>query len=749
MYDTDRFDGETESRGGIVPQRGRSVDLYPNLQSGDYAEPDHNGFEFWSAMAVLSRRKWMILAILFLGVAAATVFTLQVTPLYKAASTIEIQTQEVQILETSAVEPVGTADAEYMATQYALLRSRSLAERVADQLKLPDDARFADQSLRRDDRLREATTEILRNLSVSPQGRSRVVNVEFVSPYPREAAQIANAIVSNFIETNLERKYNTTSYAREFIEERLATTKAALEDSERRLVEYAQQQNILELEDQGRSTSLDANSLIALNEELADAESERIALEQQWRESQSSNSTLQMLESEDLGRLRARRSDLNAEYQELLGKFKPGYPDMERLAARIDSVDEEITRERAAIVAAAEAAYRASLAREQSLTQRIRDLSSNVQSLRDRRIEYTILQREVDTNRSQYDALLQRLKEVSIASGVGSSKVSVVDRAIEPLLPFEPNLIRTLFQAIVLSLAAGIGLAFALNYIDDTVKTPDDVKTKLGLPAIGVIPRVKGKGDLIADAMSDPKSGISEAYFSTRTALQFTTENGAPRSLVVTSTKPSEGKTSTTVALAMSFAKIGQKVLIIDADMRKPSFVADPGRSAGLSGLLTRDEPLENHVVGGANPGLFLLPSGIIPPNPAELLSSPKLAHLLREAEAIFDLVIVDAPPVLGFTDAPILGSVCEASVVVVQSGGVRRPAAMRTLDRMIESRSNVIGVVLVKFDAKKAGYEYGDYYYSYGAGSYRYTERLSDSSERQRKIRIFAGSPNDTDLSA
>ncbi|MEM1391457.1 MAG: GNVR domain-containing protein, partial [Pseudomonadota bacterium] len=545
----DRIDsasGGFERYDGIVPHGGHELDQFgntPYLRGGEYSDHE-DGFNFWDTLQVILHRKWMILSITMLGVAIAAILTLRVTPLYAGSSTIEIQREETKILEGSSIDPVAIADAEYMATQYALLQSRSLAERVAERLDLPSDERYADQTLGRADRLNAASAKILGNVKVKPEGRSRVIKVEFISPHPREAARISNALVENFIETNLERKYNTTVYARRFIEERLATTKLALETSERQLVEYAKAKDILEVGGEGGTGSLDADSLLALNRELAKAESERITAEQVFIEAATNSVTKEIINSEDLRRLRERKSDLAAEYQQMLGKFKPGYPDMVRLQTRIDAVDAEMAAERNNILTSLEADFNAALAREQSLRQRVEDLKGDLQGLRDRRIEYTILQREVDTNRTQYEALLQRMKEISIATGVGSSQVSIVDRALVPNLPFEPNLPRSLIQAFVLSLALALGLAFLLNYIDDTVRSPDDVKTKLGLPTIGVVPKVKASEDLVASQLSDPTSGVSEAFFSARTALQFTTATGAPRSLLLTSTRPAEGKTS-------------------------------------------------------------------------------------------------------------------------------------------------------------------------------------------------------------
>ena len=730
------------SPGRVVsdPYRDNEYSAYPMADpryTRDPYEEEGQGFDFWGVMQTLLRRKFMIAAIMIIGTAAAMLLTLREVPLYRATATIEVQREETRIIEGADVAPVTVADSEYMATQYALLKSRSLAERVVELLDLSGNALYADPEQGREARVRAAADYVVENLQVAPEGRSRVIKVTFVSPEPGDAARVSNAIVESFIESSLERKYNTTAYARKFLEERLATAKITLEDSERRLVQYAQEQDILEIGGTERAGSLDADALVALNAELAKAQSERISAEQAYREMLANTAATEFLESDDLKRLRALRSELSAEYQEMLGTFKPEYPDMLKLQARIDAIDSEVELEKSQIRAASETTFKAAAAREASLIERIEELKGSVQDLRARRIDYTILQREVDTARAQYEALLQRLKEVSIAGGVGSSQVSIVDRAIVPAFPFEPNIPRAFIQALILSLAAGIGLAFMLNYIDDTIKTPEDVKAKLGLAAVGVIPKVKGaKSDSITDALGDPKNPITEAFFSARTALEFTTTSGAPRSLVITSSRPSEGKTSTTISLAMSFARSGRRVLIIDSDLRKPSFVANARDSIGLSGLLTSHEPLDQHVIAASTDNLFLLPSGVIPPNPAELLSGPRLPALLEEATSLFDIVIIDSPPLLGFADAPILGSVAEAALIVVESGSIRRPAAQRALERLHESQTNVVGAVLTKFDAKKLGYEGGYYYYSYGKGAYAYG---AGKASKRRKIHLFA----------
>ena len=726
---------------GVVPFRETDPSniMYP-YETG-YEDDQTQRLNFWDLVRIVLLRKWMILAIVICGVTASVMLTLRETPMYRATATMEVQRQEVQIFEGSGVGPSVIADGPYMETQYKLLRSRLLAQRVAEDLNLVNDERYANQNSPRESRVLQAAGRVVGGIRVAPAGRSRLVNVTYISPYPAEAARIANAVVETFIQTNIERKYNTTAFAREFLDERISATKRLLEESERNLVVYAEEQGILDIggSEAGINT-LDENSIIALNNELSTAESERIRAEQEYRAASESDAYRELLDSATLERLRGQRTELMTDYQEMLGQFKPDFPDMVRLQARIDSIDRDIQRESDAIISSLRADFDAAVAREQSLRSRVDELRAGLQDDRNRRIQYGILQREVETVRAQYQALLQRSKEVSIESGVGSSNVSMVDAALPPGIPFEPNLRRSIMQSVFLSVIFGVGLAFVINFVDDRIKTPEDIRNKLSLPTIGVVPKVSRKRNAIVDELQEPKSRISEAFASARTALEFTTESGAPKSLLVTSTRPGEGKTSTTLSIATVFAKGGKKVLIIDADMRKPSFMTDVEKSIGLSGLLTSSEELIQNVVQSKIDGLSILPSGVVPPNPAQLLSGHRLREVIEEAERHFDLVVVDSPPVLSFTDSPRLGSVVEGALVVVQCGLIRTPAAQRTVSQLYESRTNVLGAVLTKFDAKKAGYEYSQYYSSYGYSAYA-TVDYNPRKPSKRQVLIEARS--------
>lgn len=677
-----------------------------------------NLFSFWEIMRILTKWWWIIALIVVVSIAMAAFVTLRETPMYRASTTIEIKQQESNIVDVSDVEEI-TADDEYMATQYSLLRSTALAERVADTLNLPSDPAFADQDAARDVRRRQAARTIVENLRVAPVGQSRLIQISFESEDPETSAVIADAIADSFIAYNLDRKYNATSYARDFLEERIKATKAALERSERDLISYAEQQGIVNV---GSATaesaseasgSLDSAALVSLNSVLTEARTERMSIEERYRQARSSEMTPDFQNNPAIASLQTRRGDLNAEYQEKLAYLKPGFPEMQELKSRIDFLERQIAEERQNVTASLRSQYEAAVAREQNLQERVNALKASVIDVRNKSVDYNILQREVDTNRAQYDALLQRLKEVSISDGIGTNLVSVVDRAETPEQPFSPNIKRAVITAALLSCMLGLGLAYAVEFIDDRIKVPDDFKTKLSLPILGVIPLMR-KSNTLMDLLNDPKSNIVEAYASMRTNLQFANAAGGPKVMQVTSTRSGEGKSSTAYALAKSFAALDKKTLIIDADLRMPSFPKGQDRSIGLAGVLETDTPIEETILATQVPHLSLLPCGKSPPNPSEILAKSRFEQVLAHARKHFDVVIVDSPPTLGLADAPLLGAKCDATILVVEAGAIRTPSVRLTIERLRNSGTSLVGAVLTKYKPSMSGYL--DYYqYSYG----------------------------------
>ena len=347
---------------------------------------------------------------------------------------------------------------------------------------------------------------------------------------------------------------------------------------------------------------------------------------------------------------------------------------------------------------------------------------------RSRSIEYNNLKREADTNRDLYTSLLQRFKEVDVASGVASNNVFVVDRAM-PGAPSSAGLLSGLLRALGLGLGLGIGAAYLLEKLDDKIRSAEQVEQTTGLTALGIIPKV----DEFEEAFIDPRSALCEAYRSLCTALQFTTEHGMPKTLVVTSSAPGEGKSITASAIAKHFAIVGRKVLLIDADLRNPSMhiKLKRGNSLGLSNYLVGACSPPQAMQATEIPNLAFMASGPLPPNPADLLGSARFVSLISIGLEVFDLIIIDGPPVLGLADAQLLASATAGTLFVVQAGQTRMPTIRAALKRLQLSRAPVLGAVLTQYDAKAAGYGYG---YGYGEYGYGYGANASPSGLKVAK---------------
>ena len=700
------------------------------------------------ALRVLGKWRWLIAAIVGAALMIGIVSTMLTAKRYRATAQVELALQEVNLgpgKDGSGAESQVMRDPQFMGTQLGLLRSRDLAERVARSLDGASRAKFAPGVTNPAAQITAATGAIAGGLRIDVVTGSRLINITYDSGDAALSAAVANAVADNYIASNLERKYESSAFARKFLEQRLTQTKIALEKSERDLVEYAGREKIVMVgggADQGGGSatsgeSLEGSTLTSLNGALATAQAERIAAEQKYRSEGASAGQSAAITNSSVSNLKGDRAKLQIDYQEKLGTFKPDYPEMVAMKTRLRELDQQIARAQGEISGSVNNSYageyRAALGREQQLRARVAQLTTGVLDLRNRQIKYNILSREVDTNRSLYDGLLQRFKQVSVAGGVGASQVSIVDRALVPGGPFAPNLRNNLLISLLIGFMIGAGVAFAIEFIDDTIKNPDDVRNRLHLTLLGVVPSV-AKGMTMLEALDDPSSAQSEAYLSTRTAIKFTTAGGAPKSLLVTSSQAAEGKSSSCFAIARGFARLGQSVLLIDADMRKPSFSVPAGsEGGGLSALLASTDDLRKHITQTSIPNLFLVPSGPIPPNPVELLGGMRLREVLAEAEGMFDIVIFDSPPVMGLADAPLLSSVVDASIFVVQAGRIRRPAALRALARLEQAGARIVGGVITKFDLKGASYGYG---YGYGYG-YSYGQKQIKNSETATRRQI------------
>jgi len=710
------------------------------IELSDEAESESrlNLIPYWR---ILLKHRWTMLACLAAALAVGVGATLLTRPIYTARSTLQIDREAAKVVSKDEQTPADnlTYGDEFFQTQYGLLRSRSLAIRVGESLGLTRSDDFVRQMGARpppsanssaDARFNARREQVIRllqgNLGVIPTRGSRLVAVTFSSPDRRLSAQIDNAFAENFIASALDRRYESSSYARDFLERRLAEVKAKLEESERAMVAYATGQQIIQLNDgqpsnPGGQQSLAAANLQALDAALSAAKASRIQAEARWRNAQATSGMglPDILQNPTIQEISQERAKLVADYQDKLSVFKPDYPDMRQLKAQIDETDRQLNLQAASIRGSIQSQYQTALANERSLEGQVQGLKGAVLDLSNRSIQYTILQREVDTNRTLYDGLLQRYKEVGVAGGVTTNNISIVDRAEPPLAPSQPKPLLNMLLAGVGGLALGMVLAFLREALDQAIRTPADVESKLGVPVLGTIPILK-PGIQPAEALADTRSPLAEAYFSLRSALQFSTKDGFPKTLLMTSSRPGEGKSTTAFAVAQNVARLGFRTLLIDADLRSPSLhkIVGADNRTGISNILTGASVLKDVVQSGGLPNLFVVPSGPLPPSPAELLAGSRFKVLITEASSLFDIVIVDGPPVMGLADAPMVSATMAGCLLVIEAGRTGAPQARAALRRLGMANGHVIGAVLNKFNARQASYGYGygyEYDYDYG----------------------------------
>ena len=703
----------------VVQHEGFERQFQPVSSTADGAS---GGLDFSAILRALVHWRWLIGGAALAGLVLGIIATMLTTPLYRATVTLEVNPPTVQVVdEKNRPQSDNGQSFDVVATQVGLLGSRAVAERAAQELNLANNQDFVGAGGTSTERLRRATDMIVAGIKVKAPESGTLIDFSFTSRSPQLAAAVANQIADSFIGSGLQRRYDASSYARNFLNRQIGKTRGDLEKSERQLVAYAQSEGIINTgggkdgQSSGDVNSLQGESLVALNTALGSATAKRMEAESAYHQGTSVGATTDVTAS--TAGLRSTRAALQADYQQKRTLMKPDHPDMLSLQSQISELDRQIARESSQVSSSRSntllADYRSAAAAERALQGKVAALKGSVLNLRGRSIEYNILQREVDTNRSLYDALLQRYKEVGVAAGVGESPVSIVDHAQVPGGPYRPILMQNLLIGFLLGLVGGIAAAVGLDVFYDTIKTREDVRYKLSLACLGAIPKIAAK-DEFSESLKDPGSLVSEAYASVIASLRFSTEEGLPRTFMISSTRASEGKSSSSLAVAQILARLGNRVLLIDGDLRKPIF-RTANENIGLTYLLTGEEQnVQDHISATQFENLHLLPAGPTPPNPADLLSSSRAQSLLRELEVSYDSIVIDAPPVMGLADAMLLASIANNILFVVESGQTRTKAALEALGLLRNTGAHVLGVVLTKATGDLGGYGYYGYRYKH-----------------------------------
>lgn len=690
---------------------------------------------YWQAAI---RWKWLIAGLVVSCVAIGIVFTMLQPRLYTASSVVQIDRGKRNITNVAGIEqPSNTMSDEFYNTQYALLKARSLAERVSHNLKLGDkpDFLFANgvnadgldqtsktsQSVSTDlikKRENVATGILMGGIAIRPQHNSSLVEISFTSRSPYWAAIIANAWPEQYIAANIDHEIAATADARHYLESRLSELRARLEQSEQNLIRYAAQQNIVTFgatrDAEGKTEpprTLAESNLDALSAALLSAKTELITARS--RTGGRGRISTDIIENGTISALQAKRHDLEGQYARLMVQFRPEYPAARAVKSEMNTIDAAIVRETARVNGT-----RFTTLAEAS--RRVADLQGQVDAARrefnqqqSATIQYHIYQREVDTNRQLYDSLLQRYKDIGIAGDVGANNVVVVDQARLPGAPSSPNLRYNVLAALLGGLLLSGVVVSGLETIGEGIRFPGDVERLLHLPLIGATPLIDASP---WDQLADQKSQISEAYFSVVTALSFATSHGLPISMAITSAQPGEGKTTSSLGIATAIGNSGKKVLLIDGDMRSPSLhkLLDVQNVGGLSNILSGNPDPLSFISKTQHKNVSAILAGPSPLNPVELLSGGELTKILNMLQEHFDHIVIDSPPVVGIADALILGKAVEATVLVIQAEGAATRIIQAALQRLRISQSRVLGAVVTKVNFGRFGYGYS---YDYGYG--------------------------------
>ncbi len=771
----------------------RSLERRRSSAAAPYAtlemKHEHDLLAYWR---VLQKRRWTVVTIFGVFLTLVVFWTVRQTPIYRATVMLEIEQANQGIANLQELFTTGTDFyfETYLETQYNILQSTTLARRVIEKLRLDrlpefnppprwgsrrkDQAQAAPQTFAvagaGEDIDAETYQETLKNfflrLNILPVKRSRLVEVTFESYDPQLAARVANTMAASYIDQNLEARWAASQKATEWLSQQLLGLKSKLEKTEGEMQAYARTHGLLFLEsEQGGSENIVNQRLRHLQDELTAAQANRYQKEALYQLVQSGNyeALPGITDNKLMQDLTVTLAQLKQERALLSTTFTPDYYKVKQLQNQMDEIERVLTEERQRLGRSIVNDYQAALKREKLLRQAFEDQQHQAQQIAEVSVQYNILKREVDTNKQLYDGLLQRLKETGVSAGAKASNIRVVDSAEVPRRPARPRVFLNLAIGVLLGASLGVGAAFVQEYLDNTLKTSEDVERFLNAPALALIPSVEslnnrggriygyglyGRSKLLTgggqtapqaraplapvgsgkswyriDREGQQFSALSEAFRSLRTSVLLSTAERPPRSLLISSSQPGEGKTTVSVNLAISLAQLGQRVLLIDGDMRRPCIhkAFDAKDTAGLVSYLTGQQEWRRTAHPTDVPGLDLLVCGPVPPNPAELLSSDRMRTLLQEAMEEYNFVVVDSPPLLSVADSRVLAALVEGVILVVKGGDTPREVAQRAEGYALDVGANLIGVVLNNLDVRAGNYYYYRYYrYDYYGYGYR-----------------------------
>lgn len=726
----------------VSDQRGGDYEVELEYGDGDQVF----GISSKAIIAAIKRNILWFVAIIGAALVLGAIVTLLMTPKYVAGARVLIEDEADEIIKGGDLRnEAGSYDVDrFLQTQVELIRSRSIAERIVQGGRLADDPRFyeamgAPMPQKTDDglsqpkaldaaRLKRSIDLMANSIDVDMPMNTRMILIKVKTNSPGYSAKLANLTAEAFVDNNLDRKFNSSAYARKFLISQLEEARARLEASERDLNQYSRAAGLIRIPGQSQTdgdtaVSVTKDSLVQASADASAASTARVNAEDTWKtiENQPLLSIPQVIGNGTVQNLQQQKAALEARLAEERLTHKDGYPTVRSLQAQVKELDSRINIVGQSIRRSIYLDYEGARAKEASLGERVAVLRGDAMNEQDRSVRYSLLKRVVDTNRASYDALLERYNQINATASSTSNNISLVDRAEVPGFASSPKLFFNMLVAMLLGTVIAGVVVYLRELLDDTIRSPADVEQKLGLPLLGLIP--VSDEEIVAGQALENNSGVGEAYHSLVTNLRYATPHGLPRSMIVTSANAGEGKTTTSHAIANDLARLGKRVLLIDADLRRPTLhrLLPVATQPGLTDALIGQSRLTDLIVPSPIENLSYLTALPLPPEPSLLLGGEGMAELVREAEASFDVVVIDCPPLLGLADTVLISALVEGVVFIVNASEYQRGAVKTAIRRLKLVHAKLLGVALTKFDARNAdgdnGY-YGYSYYSYGSNA-------------------------------
>ncbi len=726
-------------------------------------------------LIILKKHQWLIVSFLLTVVTVVTIATFKTKPVYVAAARVEVD-REAQTMQpfpdSSSYDEYVDTDS-YIETQTKILESETLALSTIKSLDL---ARYPEYGgnpnaaiiprIGQTGQRPPILGSFLGSLGVKRVPNSRLIEVQFEAEDPQLAALVVNGHVHNFIEENFRSRYDATTQASNWLSAELEELRIKVQKSEDARIAYERENQIWTIDEKQNITT---QKLADLNKSLTDAQTDLLQKQALFEivKSGDVDQLSQVRENSYIADILKRKSDVEEQYADASAQFGPNYPKVQHLLLEKQNLDEALTRAEKNVVASIEGDYRTGRERVDLLLGALDKQKGEANEMAEKLVQYHILEHDAESNKQLYDSLQQKLKEATITAGLRSSNIRIVDPALVPTHPARPQKSRNILLAFLVGLVGGVGLALLREYLDNTVKSPDDIERLAGLPSLAVVPEVRSlnghgrvrSGKLLGDgteaeeeseesrveivSFAKPKSQVSEAFRALRTSLLLSQADHPPQVILVTSALPREGKTTAAVNLAVTLAQLGDRTLILDSDLRKPGvrrvLGLTVGRESGLSSYLAGVSSLDE--VCFPHPqieNLVALPTGPIPPSPADLLSSHRMRDAISYLRQKYKFIVIDSPPIMAATDAVILSALTDGVLLVVRSGTTPKEAFTRTRDLLHAVKCRLLGVVLNAVDSSAP-----DYYYSYRYYPYAYGYGYGEEAAEKAKFRTGNGGSN------